>query len=817
MAATIDGGSEAALKQQGKRKGNPQRWQKPLQLLGMGLSLSVLLGMPSALRADTQTQPTGGYLDWVFYDDLPAFERNRISQQCPGSFIDPWTDTELPADEISIEGERQRGQLGQQVRLDGEVRITQAVLRLYSDTATYDLESGQIGLPEGGLIRQPDLAIQTAQATAETETDRFSLYDARYVLHMANLHGAAEQITREDNIYQLERAWMTRCAPNGFGWSVHARTLRVNTDTDIATGTHARLHVGPVPVAYTPYLRLNLNQQRSSGFLGPSATYYSGYNQLRISTPFYWDIAPNFDNTTTVDWMIGGDPEDNAPQHAHIWQEWRYLNRFLEGELLYGVYPDWDRSERTDAPEWGYDLSLASRDTALEWTLDYRDAGDDRYFPEYLGENYETNVINRLTLGYEAPTQTRLDLNLEQQNVFGEPADQNRVRDDLEYVEQPGLHIRQPWSLPADWQLQGLADWERRYKEQPDYLNLQATEKDPLEAYRLRNRLVLSRTDNWQNWTLNQRYTADHTWYTLPDFQTDTLDEHPREGYNRLLWDTRHRLSYRWDWTERQTLTPFAQYEYRPLDERQVELPLMNSSVDRLRDRNRITLGSRYRFTESNWRYTTDLEQWFNLSKELLGDSQIRTDDWTNPQAGNITWRHTFEAGRAHEFGALFVWKPDRSDDLSFYGEDYAFDRIRLEYTYAPGRGGLFISSDWNLDNDGEDDPVHEIQTAAVVPVTGTLGAYGYLNWQREEEADALDLSETIVGFEYDGCCWHVQLAGQRFVNDDPNRSSGSVWFDTIQLNLTLKGLGSVGGRNSIIRRMSERIPDFSNQLFDTR
>lgn len=781
----------------------PIGWQKSLALTVLVLPL---------MNTQVAAQSAGGHLDWVFYDDLPAFERGRISAHCPGSFIDPWTGTGLADDETRIDASRQSGRLNEQVRVSGDVQITQNVLRLYGDTATYDLESGQIGLPEGGLIRQPDLAILTGPATAETETPQFQLYDASYVMHMANLHGSAASIERDDNNYRLDRAWMTRCAPGSLGWSVHARTLNVDTDTDIATAYHARLHVGPVPVAYTPYLRVNLNQERSSGFLAPSATWYSRYNQLRISTPFYWDIAPNFDNTTTVDWMIGGDPEDDAPQVAHVWQEWRYLNRNFEGELVYGGYPDWEASER-EAPEWGYDLSLSSRDSALEWTLDYRDASDQRYFPEYLGEEFETTVINRATLGFETPTDTRFDVNLEQENIYAESASAG----DLSYVEQPGLHIRQPWRLPRDWRLQGLADWERRYKEQPSYLALTPDQYDPLEGYRLRNRLVLTRSDSWGPWTLTHRYTGDHTYYTMPDFATDTLDEHPAEGYNRLLWDTRHRLSYRWDWTERQRATPFVQYEFRPLDEGQIDLPLMNTSVDRLRDRNRVTLGSRYQYRADGWRFTSDLEQWVNLTRELLADKSIRDDNWTNPQAGNISWSNRLEAGSDHEIGTLVVWRPDRSDDLSFYGEDYELRRIRLDYTYSPGRGGLNLSSDWNLGNDGDSDPLHEVQAAAVVPVTQVVGAYGYLNWQRDNEEDDLDLAETIVGLEYDGCCWHIQIAGQRFVNNDPDQSSGSALFDTIQLNLTLKGLGNVGGRNAIIRRISERIPDFRNQLFETR
>lgn len=811
-------GSEAALIKYPRKRNRIRRDRQRHSLLSTVSPMMLAILLSGHLSADTHQEPRGGYLDWVFYDDLPGSERNRISQQCPGSFIDPWTEPDLAPDEFDISATRQSGSLSQQIQLSGDVQITQAVLRLYGDQALYRPDEQRVELPAGGLIRQRDLAIQTGPASARVDENRFQLYDARYTLHLANLHGEAESIERDDHLYHLERSWITRCAPGDFGWSLHARNLTVNTDTDIATGYHARLHVGPVPVAYTPYIRLNLNQQRSSGFLGPRATYYSEFNQVRLSTPYYWAIAPNIDTTITPDWIIGGDGDEGAPQIAHFDQEWRYLLPTHEGTVFYGLYPGWEEAS-TASEEWGVDLSLNSRQSALEWSLDYRDASSAQYFPQYQDEEYERTVTNRVTLGFETPTETRFDLRVEDQNIFGQAAQSG----DLDYVEQPGLHVRQPLQLPGGWRFQGLADWERRAKTRPGYLDLTPTQHDPLEAYRLRNRAVISRSDQLGNWTLTQRYTGDHTYYTLPEFSTDTLNEHPREGYNRLLWDTRHRLSYNWQFTDRQSLTPFAQYEFRPLDERQIDLPLMNTSVDRLRDRNRVTLGSRYQWRDNPWRFSSDIQQQFDLTRELLADKALREDNWTNPQAGTVTWRNNLSYRDMHSVGTRLDWQPERireddPDDFSFYGDQYEFSRYGLEYTFTRGRTGLRLSSDWILDNDNDnDDALQQAEIAGVTPITSSFGTFGYLYWERLNDEDSLSLDEIVAGVEYDGCCWHIQLAGQRFVNDDPDQSSGSQLFDTIQLSLTLKGLGNLGSGDALTERMRQRIPTFRDQLFDTR
>ncbi|MEX1056989.1 MAG: hypothetical protein WED11_04620 [Natronospirillum sp.] len=791
------------------------------------LAFTVGIGFSSLGAA----QPQGGYLDWVVYDDLPRSEQDRVSAQCPGSFIDPWTDTGLADDDLRVSAGRQSGYLDGELRVQDQVVITQAVLRLYGEAATFDTESGLVTLPEGGLIRQPDMAILTTQAAAETETDRFQLYDARYTLHMANLHGRADTIARDDFIYHFDRAWISRCTPGGFGWSLHARTLQVNTDTDFATGYHGRLHIGPVPVAYTPYFRLNLNQQRSSGFLAPYWTYHTDYQQYRVSTPFYWAIAPNLDTTITPDWMLGGmtkAPEDPAdldnpanepPQTVHIWQEWRYLHQDFRGELVVGTYPGWD-DPNIDRASWAMDLSLGSRDTEWSWTLDYRDTNSDVYYSEFMGEEYAPVVTNRVTAGYQVQaTQTRFDARIEQQNIFQEAA----LVGDLVYVEQPGFHLRQPINLPFNWRLQGLADWERRYKEQPEYLELLPTDYDPLEAYRLRNRSILSRADTFGRWTFTQQYTGDHTYYTMP-----TVEEHPREGYNRLLWDTRHRLSYRINLPQAQTVTPFVQHEYRPLDEQQTKLPILNEAVDRLRDRNRISVGSRYEVADEDWRLTSDVAQTVNLTKELLANKEILEDDWTNPQAGPISWNTRIISGDRHSVGALFVWRAERptaEPDLSFYGDHYELRRSRLDYALTVGRGGINLSSDWNLEHATDNgNPFQMLQFAAVAPITQVFGVFGSATLEKLNEDDELILEETVVGIEYDGCCWHVQLAGQRVLNTLPteadtlDESPDRPLFDTIQLNFSLKGLvDNVGGRNTLVQSVRERIPAFAGQLFNTQ
>jgi lipopolysaccharide assembly outer membrane protein LptD (OstA) len=126
------------------------------------------------------------------------------------------------------------------------------------------------------------------------------------------------------------------------------------------------------------------------------------------------------------------------------------------------------------------------------------------------------------------------------------------------------------------------------------------------------------------------------------------------------------------------------------------------------------------------------------------------------------------------------------------------------------------VESDWDLSNALNSDPYHRVESALLAPLTPVLAGFTMFNWERTRETDLLTLDEMILGVEYDGCCWHLQLAGQRTVNDVRRESSEDHLFDTIILTVTLKGLGTVGRRNNLLERVTDQLPGQSSPVFMT-
>ena len=73
---------------------------------------------------------------------------------------------------------------------------------------------------------------------------------------------------------------------------------------------------------YIPYFTFPVNNQRKTGFLYPSIS-SSSKNGASIATPFYWNIAPNYDMTISPRLMTRRGLQLNT--------EFRYLTEKSEG------------------------------------------------------------------------------------------------------------------------------------------------------------------------------------------------------------------------------------------------------------------------------------------------------------------------------------------------------------------------------------------------------------------------------------------------------------------------------------------------------
>ena len=83
-------------------------------------------------------------------------------------------------------------------------------------------------------------------------------------------------------------------------WELVADEIVITEDEGVAKNIGLRFK--DIPILFLPKLTFPTNEDRKSGFLIPSFG-SSSKRGVEIEIPYYWNIAPNIDLKTTVNWM----------------------------------------------------------------------------------------------------------------------------------------------------------------------------------------------------------------------------------------------------------------------------------------------------------------------------------------------------------------------------------------------------------------------------------------------------------------------------------------------------------------------------------
>ena len=219
-------------------------------------------------------------------------------------------------------------------RFSGNVTLQQAGKNILADELVYQktrdtvMARGNVTFKTlvGDTFETNQLDLDMTDNTGQTDTVRFSLSrDGR---------GTAQE-TRflENDRVQLRKVRYTTCPPEKESWYIGMTRLDLDKENDIGIARNAVVVFKHVPIFYWPYLDFPLSGQRKSGFLGPGFG-SSDKSGSSLTIPFYWNIAPAYDDTLT--------PRYFSDRGTQIGNEFRYLGRGYSGILNAEALPDDD-------------------------------------------------------------------------------------------------------------------------------------------------------------------------------------------------------------------------------------------------------------------------------------------------------------------------------------------------------------------------------------------------------------------------------------------------------------------------------------------
>ncbi len=786
------------------------------------------------------------HLDWVPRAQLSPAQLAEISPWCKGSYVEPARATETGAQESSTYLSARASRYDQQnqiATLAGDVVMRQGSIQAEADEANfYQLQNrgelrGNVRLRDEGMLlggRKAQLNIESGEAEIE---------NAYYVVHGAHARGEAEYVKRnEDSLIQLKGGTYTRCEPGDNAWTLKGNNIKLDQRTGFGTATNVTLRVKDVPVFYTPYIYFPIDDRRQSGFLPPSIT-SSGDTGVALKTPYYLNLAPDYDATLYPTLMTN--------RGLLMEGELRYLAGDGEGQIG-GAWLNDQEDERQLQSEyedqrwlfsWQHNQQITPR---LVADLDYTGISDPYYFQDLdteLGIDTPSHLDQRGGLTWNGDNFTaRLQAHAYELATVTEITPYDRL-------PQLSLDGRLPWEpsgVVASYNAEYVS-FERNLRNGnfTDESGTASLWYDSLilglsratgERMHLQPGLSLPMEASWGYLMPSVRYAW--TRYDLDLDQQGQTMLLPGEQYHSNL--TRSIPLYSLDsglHFERnsagstRTLEPRAMYLYVPQTD-QNDIPVFDSSEssfnfdalwrdnrfagkDRIGDENRLSLGLTSRLIEDNGferqRFSVGQALYFaDREVQMPGINYQTRSDATSNQSPyalqyqyriNSDWRlsadfnwdgdtHTTRSG-----STMFHYQPAREPEkVVNFGYRYRNDVVhydRLTGTWVAGNSDFGIPGTASYIEDYYKIAQHDISTIwPLIPQWSLIARWQY-DYNRNRTLEAFG------GVEYDSCCWKVRLINRYWVDYSENSLNPALNDETdsgIFLQIVFKGLGGITG-----------------------
>ncbi|MGF1527417.1 MAG: LPS-assembly protein LptD [Candidatus Competibacterales bacterium] len=657
-------------------------------------------------------------------------------------------------------------------QLEGEVVVEQGKQSLRADAAQYDRNKETIQARGSVIYSDDDLVLKGQQGEFNLATRQGRLEGADYFFKDRYAQGGADFINtdRITGESEFQGVIYSTCARGEEFWQLHASELAVDEQRGRGEARNVSVWLGKVPVAYLPYISFPIDDERHTGFLAPTIG-QSSNSGLDIQIPYYWNLAPNRDITFV--------PRLISKRGVLLGAEFRFLEPKQEGEVRLEYLPFDREADRQRGSAY-----VTHRSAPL--TNLYTDG----LFQYVSDDDYIDDLDNNLGLLSPIVLERRFDINYFQDQwrflarLQGFQTVDNEIFDDdnSPYERLPQLLFDGAWDdLPygLDFRLRSeFVYFENETRTRGPRLDLFPSLSRPFQSAA---GFFIPR--------LSFRYTA----YDLHD-----LDEDQEGTFDRALpllsLDAGVFLERNADLNFLgkgiQTLEPRLYYLYVPQRD-QDQIPLFDTTIidqsyaflflenrftgaDRIGDANQLTAAVTTRFleeTSGRERLRLSLGQIFFFRDR---DVTLESDDQP-------------ETGRFSDFIAEARLEP--RDDLTLRGtvqwelSSGEVFRSGLDLNYRPG-GGSLVNAAYRL---AQRDDLEQLDLSFVWPINPnwrTLGRWNYsLSRQR--------IIDTLVGVEYDACCWALRVVGRHF-RSEPRETDAR---NAVYLELELKGLTGIGNR----------------------
>nr|WP_227502407.1 LPS assembly protein LptD [Psychrobacter sp. TB47] len=682
------------------------------------------------------------------------------------------------------------------------------VTRANTQNNTQNTATGNITdqAAKGGLIGVAD------SLAYNTETGQSTANDVAFASVELQAHGYAKRLNRpNDSQYELDRVMFSTCPPTDRKWQFDAKSIDLDTETGRGKAYNTTFRIADVPVFYLPYFNFPIDSRRSTGFLLPNAS-VSSKSGLEVDIPYYLNLSPNYD--ATINTHIYSD------RNPMLAGEFRYLTENYGEGIFNGSYlPNDKEYNDEDRASFFYDHYWSSNSIPrLSGDAKYSYVSDEDYINDFDTLGLSDNTLNlprRARLNYyndyvngELKVETFQTLNAFTDN--GQPLQDK----DKPYSRLPQLKLdyRLPWAERFD--ITGVHD-SAYFKKSID----DGSENEKSGA-RIYNKISAAYPMEKSWGYIKPKVSLQHL-YTSYDEDSLADNQLNDQDGSQSVFVPQASIDAGLNFYQAgspfgafddtlggyRLLSPRLKYTYSPF-KNQNDIPNFNTRIasinyeqlfsdswflghDRLQDLHSITPGVNYRYIDA-----TGVTRFDGSIAE-----QFYIDD------GRVTLENQQPVFRSSSSGMVWdtstqpynnVWV-DVSGALT---DSYDLNYITTELRYQPSDNSLFNIGFVKRQRDENTNqlPLSAFTASAVFPINNNwrVLAQGQYDYNRDKMLDSL------VGIDYEDCCFGFAVYGRRYYNDLNVRDKPT---QAIMAEIRLNGLGSSSSR--LTRLLADKILGF--------
>jgi len=661
----------------------------------------------------------------------------------------------------------------------GDVTIEQDQLRLKADRVTHFRDTQKLELDGNIHVDAKNMALSANSGWMNLNTKESEFTDSIYYLPEIGLTGITPQFSfSADRTTILQDTQFSTCPQNKLDWHLNTSWLKLDQSTATGTAKHTVFWVGGVPIFYFPWIQFPIDDQRRSGFLFPrlGSSSSSGYE---IGTPWYWNIAPNQDAIITPSYL--------SKRGAMLATEYRYLTHSSNGNLEFEyLNKDKEFEDRRYIIHFDNKSKITNN---LSLNLLANEASDTDYLQD-MGSSI--NIVNTTHLERNA--------NL---NYTNGPWTVGLLAQSFQTIDQTILPENRPYKRLPQITLKGkdeLLEMDNSYllgSLNTEWVEFKHDSSNKEQGSRFHIYPKLSLPVESNAWFIKPSAGYIFTQYDTTDINGIDANLDSR-GLSVLSLDSGiffERNSSNSPFM--QTLEPRLYYLNIPYEDQSL-IPVFDTAetdfsfaslfrenrfngIDRIGDANQLTVALSSRILNKKtgdelFNISIGRIYYFEDQRVSLGNSVN-----TSPSSDIIT-----EVG-----GSLNKWKARAT--LQWNTDTDTSDKRSAQISYAASDQAVF-----NIGYRFFRDPVDEafnIEQSDISFAWPFAKNYSLLSRWNYSLTDKRDI-ETLIGFQYESCCWALRLITQRYIVDDLN-ATDDPYQTSFMLQFVLKGFGSISDKNA--------------------